>query len=90
MPRYYFHLYNDLATTDEEGRELADLDAARRAAERAAREMATQSMQCHGHLNLANYVDVTDERGKSVARVRFGEAVAVVDVDRANDPNPDQ
>jgi hypothetical protein len=77
MPRYYFHLHNDLATTDEEGRELDDIGAARRAAEEDAREMAARSVQCHGHLDLGHYVEVTDEGGNSVVRVRFGEAVAI-------------
>jgi hypothetical protein len=87
-------LYNDLATKDEEGREFANSDAARRAAEKDAREMAAQSVQTHGHLNLDHYVEVTDERGRFVARVRFGEAVAVTHVDRtshrAGELNPDQ
>jgi len=85
MPRYFFHLYNGLATTDEEGRELPDAGSARRAAEREAREMAAQSVQSHGHLDLAHYVEVTDERGQVVARVRFGEAVTVTSAD----PGPD-
>ena len=38
--------------------------------------MAARSVQCHGHLDLAHYVEVTHERGKSVAWVCFGEAVA--------------
>ena len=94
MPRFYFHLHNDLTSTDEEGRELADRGAACRAAEQDAREMAARSVQCHGHLNLAHYVEVTDERGESVVRVRFGEAVAITGEDRAsawaNGSNPDQ
>ena len=94
MPRYYFHLHNDLSTTDEEGRELADVDAAHRAAEREAREMAAESVQNRGQLNLGHYVEVTDERGEPVMRVRFGEAVAIMGADRAsawaNDPNADQ
>ena len=61
---------------------------------RQASEMAARSVQCHGHLDLAHYVEVTDERGESVARVRFGEAVAITEGDRAhawaNGPNLDQ
>ena len=83
MPRYYFHLHNDLTTTDEEGRELADVGAARRAAEEDAREMAGRSVQCDGRLDLEHYVEVTDERGASVARIRFGDAVAITREDRA-------
>ena len=78
MPRYYFHLHNDLDTVDDEGRELRDLATARRIAEQDAREMAAQSVR-DGRLNLGHYVEVTDERGEPVVRVRFGEAVAIVD-----------
>ena len=92
MPRYYFHLHNDINTTDDEGRELADAAAARCAAEEDAREMAARSVQYDGRLNLAHYIEITDERGKSVARVRFGDAVAITGEDRAhaaaNGPNP--
>ena len=90
MPRYYFHLHNDLTTTDDEGRELTDSCAARRVAEDDAREMAARSVQYEGHLNLEHYIEITDERGQSVARVRFGDAVAILGQGRgpaaANDP----
>ena len=93
MPRYYFHLHNDFTAIDDEGRELADLAAARRAAEEAAREMAGRSVQSDGRLNLAHYVEVTDESGRPVMRVRFGDAVAVAGQDRAHasagGPDPD-
>jgi len=82
MPRFYFNLYNDIATADVEGREMADLGAARSAAERDAREMAARSVQCEGYLNLAHYVEVTDESGKPVLRVPFGEAVVITGANR--------
>jgi hypothetical protein len=91
MPRYYFHLHNDLTATDDEGRELSGPGAARRAAEEDAREMAARSVQHEGRLNLAHYIEITDERGESVARVHFGDAVAIMGEDRkhaANSPNP--
>ena len=83
MPRYYFHLHNDLTTTDDEGRELTDPEAARRAAEEDAREMAARSVQYDGRLNLAHYIEITDERGESVALVRFGDAVPITGQGRA-------
>ena len=30
MPRFFFHLHNDIEAPDEEGLELSDLEAARR------------------------------------------------------------
>lgn len=77
MPRYFFHLHNDLETRDEEGLELPDLAAARQVAETEARAMAAQSV-ANGHLCLAHSIEVTDASGATVLVVRFGEAVEIV------------
>jgi hypothetical protein len=77
MPRYYFHLHNGLDVIDEEGRELPDLEAARRAAVIDARQMAAESVRL-GHLDLSHYLEVTDETGKTLFRTPFGAAVTVV------------
>lgn len=41
MPRFYFHLYNDVVTADDEGRMLPAIEAAREVAVREARGMMT-------------------------------------------------
>ena len=76
MPCYFFHLHNDLQTRDEEGRELASFDAARRAAEEDARHMAAESVRA-GHLQLDHFVEVTAEDGQPLFRVTFGDVVRV-------------
>jgi len=77
MPHFFFHLYNDIVSMDDEGRELADLEAARRSAVEDARSMAAESAR-EGRIDLSHYVEVTDERGEPVARVTFGDAVHIV------------
>ncbi len=43
MPRYYFHLCNDLTVPDVDGTEFADLDQARGHAIAVARELTFRS-----------------------------------------------
>jgi hypothetical protein len=76
MPRYFFHLHNDIDVHDDEGRVLRDLDEARRCAEQDAREMAAESVR-EGKLNVAHHVDVTDEAGTLLFSVTFGQVVTV-------------
>lgn len=76
MPRFFFHLRNDVAADDEEGRELADVAAAHQHAIESAREMVCASVH-EGHLNLDHYIFVTDEAGKEVTRVTFRDAFTI-------------
>lgn len=78
MPRFFFHLHNDLEVIDDEGRELTDIEAAREAAERDALQMAAESVR-HGHLARSHYIEVTDEAGTALFRVTFGEMVDVTE-----------
>jgi len=76
MPRYFFHLHNDIEILDEEGRECADLDIARREAFSEAREMAARSVR-EGHLKLSHSISVTDSAGETVVIATFGDAVRI-------------
>jgi hypothetical protein len=76
VPRYFFHLYNDLEVRDDEGRDLPDIDAACRAAEEDARHMAAESVRA-GHLPLDHFVEVTDADGNPLFRVTFGQVVEI-------------
>jgi hypothetical protein len=87
MPRFYFHLYNDEITLDEEGRDLPDAQAAREAAEEDARYMASESVR-GGKLNLANYVEVTGTDGQPALRVAFGDVVEISDQAPQSDVRP--
>lgn len=76
MPRFYFHLFNDLDVRDEEGLELPDKAAAIEQAVKNARVMAAESV-CEGHLVLNHRIEIMDANGSAVATVRFGDAVEV-------------
>jgi hypothetical protein len=76
VPRYFFHLFNDVDTPDEEGRELPDAESARIAAQEDARTMAAESVRA-GHLDVSHSVEVTDESGQHLFSVTFGEVVEI-------------
>lgn len=78
MARYFFHLCNSLQTRDDEGRQLDDIEAARRHAVTEARHLMSADVKDRGEINLAHRIEVADETGGTVAVVRFGEAVTII------------
>lgn len=76
MPRYFFTLHDGDCFPDGEGQELEDVDAARRTAVEAAREMIAEEVR-RGRLALGDTIAIHDENGKLVATVGFSDAVAV-------------
>lgn len=76
MPRFFFHLYDDRVSIDEEGLNLPDEAAARDTALSCAREMACAEV-LKGHLRLDHRIEVEDEAGRTVATLAFGDAVSV-------------
>lgn len=76
MTRYFFNLYNDHVLLDEEGVELADLDAALEWARREACYMAAESVKVHAHLILSHKIVVSDAIG-DVGTVTFGDVIRV-------------
>ena len=76
MPKYFFTLYDDVITRDEEGVHLANADAAYAYALANVREMACVEVQC-GRLDLDHRIEVTDASGELVLDLRFAEAVTV-------------
>ncbi|MGN6817643.1 MAG: DUF6894 family protein [Sphingomonas sp.] len=77
MARYFFNVYNDEITLDEEGADFADAAAALRRAANEARNFATESVRAHGHLVLHHKIEVLDEQRHKVGVVHFGDAVAI-------------
>ena len=80
MARFYFHLHNGVVSTDDEGRELASLDVARDDACKDARDMAAENVRC-GALDLRHYVEVADNSGAELFRVRFGDVIEITGFD---------
>ena len=76
MPRFYFHVYNDVIAHDDEGLELADVAAAREQAMESARELVCEGIH-KGHLNLDHRIEVEDEDRKPVMTVTYRDAFTV-------------
>jgi hypothetical protein len=77
MPQYYFHLYDDIVSQDDEGIELADQAAAENYAVMCARDMAAAQAR-QGRLTLSHRIEVTDDQGSVLKTVQFCDAVAVL------------
>ena len=78
MPRYFFDLYNDTITKDEEGAELENVAAARAKAVEYAQGMAAAEV-LKGGLNLTHFIAVKGENRQPLFVVRFDETVKVED-----------
>lgn len=75
MPRYYFNLRDAMGDArDEEGIDLADVEAARKAALDGARSIIAEGVY-RGNLDLAGAVTVVDEQGATVLVLRYRDAV---------------
>lgn len=76
MPRYFFHVYDDLDLRDQDGIDLADAAAACAAALAGAREMMCAQLM-KGRLSLYHRIEVEDEGGTAILTLPFGEAVRI-------------
>jgi len=76
MPLYYFNIYNDDITIDDEGANLADEHAARAYAVKAVRSLASETVM-HGHLIGHHRVEIVDSKQNPIGEVRFDEAVDI-------------
>jgi hypothetical protein len=75
MPRFHFHVYDrDGASPDEEGVELAGIEAARACAIDGIRSIVSDAARS-GSVDLSGRVDIVDEDGEVLEAVRFDEAV---------------
>lgn len=77
MPRYYFHLYNDVDAPDDEGKELPDLKAAREVARDNARFTFSQTVMDEGRASLDHRIDIEDEHGRVLDTVWFRDVVRI-------------
>lgn len=74
MPTYFFHLYDDMVSLDEQGLELPSAEAAKQVAVEEARRMACHEV-LEGHLGLRHRIEVEDASGAPVTTVEFKDAV---------------
>jgi len=77
MPRFYFHLLNDMDVPDNEGQDLADVQAARSCALELARFEASEMVKRNGRIVLWHRIDIEDEQHRIVDTVRFRDVVEV-------------
>jgi hypothetical protein len=76
VPRFYFHLFNDMTCIDEEGLVLPNAAVAMQKGATIAREMAAESVR-QGHLVLDHRIEVTNEPGDTVGVIHFKDVVQV-------------
>jgi hypothetical protein len=78
MPRYYFHIYNDMVAMDDEGTELPDVAAAREHAIEGARSLMAETL-LQGRLSLQHRIEVADDTGRVLMTIPFRELVDIED-----------
>jgi hypothetical protein len=77
MPRFYFHLINDLDVPDEEGVELPDLNSAREVARCSARMLMGQVPKDESRINLSHRIEIENDHGRVLETVWFRHVVQV-------------
>ena len=80
MPRYFFNVYDEEVTPDEEGVEYPDLAAARAAALDGARELVCDQIQ-NGYLNLDHRIEVAGAEGETLLTITFRDAFEIRSAD---------
>ena len=77
MPRFYFHVHDGASHfKDVEGVSLPDAEAAWYQAVRSARELIRRDLKQES--DCPRYVEIEDELGKAVNKLRFEEVAGVV------------
>ena len=76
VPRYFFNLYDDVNTLDEEGIQLRDQATAEAFGLTNARAIAADQVR-QGKLALWHRIEVADESGAVLKTIRFVDAVKV-------------
>jgi hypothetical protein len=78
MPLFYLHVCDgDGFNEDEEGHNLPDLEAARAAAIRGARDLMAEEMR-RGELNPASFIEVEDSNHNHLFTLLFSDAYRVM------------
>ena len=77
VPRFYFHLLNDVDAPDTEGVELPDLATARECAERNLRFTAGETLKEDRRVVLDHRILIEDGEGNVLDTVRVSDVVKV-------------
>lgn len=76
MPRFYFHVHDDLNVQDEEGMELPDLAAARVGAIHFARSLMCDELM-NGRIVLHHRIEIADEQQQVIDTIYFRDVVRI-------------
>lgn len=71
MPRFYFNVFNDVVTIDEEGVDLPDQRAAEAQAQVAAAELIAEQLKAGEKLNLNHRIEIEDADHRIVYTLPF-------------------
>jgi hypothetical protein len=77
VPRFYFHIFNDIIAPDEEGVELPDAAAAHLHATHSARTLVGMLVMEGVTIKLHHRIDVADAGGSVITTVRFGDVLKI-------------
>ena len=77
MPRYFFHVRDDMDIPDIEGADMRDIGAARLHAVEAARQLMCETLKDDGRITLHHRIDIEDEGHRVVETVEFGDALRI-------------
>jgi hypothetical protein len=77
MPRFYFHLRNDMDVPDNEGKELRNLEEAVAYALNLTRFEAAELVKENGRIVLSHRIDIEDEQHIVLETVHFSDVVKV-------------
>ena len=77
VPRYYFHLLNDVDAPDADGVELPNLVAAREHAIGSAVFTASETLKEQGRVVLDHRIIIEDANGRALDTVWFTDAIKI-------------
>jgi len=77
VPRYFFHLHNDIEAPDPDGIELPNIGAARTVAIHNARFTVAETIKTEGRFVGDHRIDIEDDDGTVIDTIYFKDAVTV-------------
>ena len=77
MPKFFFHLHNDVYVQDHMGTELPSLNEARTKAVSAARGVMAEDIVDAGHITLSHRITIADAAGAKLLELPFRSCVEI-------------
>jgi hypothetical protein len=77
MPKFFFHLHNNVHVHDDVGTDLPSLDEARIKAVGAARGVMAEDIIEEGHITLSHRITIANAAGDELLELPFRACVEV-------------